>query len=77
MDSLPQSELDQQKAHIGDNRSTTVIAISSLFTAVAVLSLIARLAARRLARVSIGWDDYLATLTTVDPYSSSSFCCCG
>ena len=65
MASLPPSEIAYQEAHINDNLSTTLIAVCNVFTVLAVLSLLARLAARRLARTPLGWDDYLAIAAMV------------
>ncbi|KAG7006141.1 hypothetical protein G7Y79_00016g041260 [Physcia stellaris] len=65
MASLPPSEIAYQQAHIDDNLSTTLIAVSTIFCGVALLSLVVRLIARRLARASFGWDDYLAIATMV------------
>ncbi len=65
MDSLPQPEIDYQTAHFGDDLSTTLIVISNLFTAVAVLLLLARLVSRNMVGAPLGWDDYLACATAV------------
>ena len=64
MTSLPPSEFAYEEAHINDNLSTTLIAVCNVFTAVALLCLVARLTARRLARVLLGWDDYIAIAAT-------------
>ena len=65
MASLPPSEIAYQQAHINDNLSTTLIAVSIIFCGVALLSLVVRLVARRLASASFGWDDYFAIATMV------------
>lgn len=65
MASLPASEIAYQQAHINDNLSTTLIAVSTIFCGVALLSLVVRLIARRLANASFGWDDYFAIATMV------------
>ena len=51
MASLTPSEITYEEAHINDNLSTTLIAICNVFTGIALLSVFARLLARRLARV--------------------------
>ena len=66
MASLTPSEITYEEAHINDNLSTTLIAICNVFTGIALLSVFARLLARRLARVQLGWDDYFAVAATVD-----------
>lgn len=66
MASLPSSEIAYQQAHINDNHSTTLIAVSTVFCGVALLSLVVRLIARRLANAILGWDDYLAIATMVE-----------
>ena len=69
MASLPPSELAYQEAHLNDdNRSKTIIVIGTLFTALALLSLVARLLARRLASATLGWDDYFALAAMVRFY---------
>ena len=65
MASLPPSEIAYQQAHINDNPSTTLIAVSTIFCGAALLSLVVRLIARRLASPSFGWDDYSAIATMV------------
>ena len=65
MATLPPSEIAYETAHINDNLSTTLIVVCNIFTALALLSLIFRLVARRLARASLGWDDYFAIAAMV------------
>ena len=72
MASLPPSEIAYQEAHINDNLSTTLIVVSTVFTALGLLSLLARLIARRLARAHLGWDDYLAIAAMVNFYGQQN-----
>ena len=65
MASLTPSEITYEEAHMNDNLSTTLIAICNVFTGIALLSVFARLLARRLARARLGWDDYFAVAATV------------
>lgn len=69
MTSVPPAEIARQKAHINDNRSSMLITVCNVFTGIALLSVVARLSARRLARATLGLDDYLAIGTLV--YSSA------
>lgn len=65
MASLPPSEIAYQQAHIDDNLSTRLIVVCNAFTAVALVTLFARLASRRLTGAVLGWDDYLAIAASV------------
>lgn len=72
MATLPQSEINFEEAHINDNLSTGVIAVCNVFTALALLSLIARLVARRWVKAPLGLDDYLAIAAMVKPLRSDN-----
>ena len=67
MASLAPSEIAYEKAHINDNLTPTLIGICNLFTALAIISLFARLVSRRITRTSLGLDDYFAIGASVDP----------
>lgn len=54
-----------QAAHIDENIGSQIIAVSSVFTGLALLCCCLRIAARRVGRVPFGIDDYLAVAATV------------
>ena len=61
----PAREFQYQQAHIADNATTSIIVanvISSLFAGSAVLL---RIISRRLKKLSLGVDDYMAMLAMV------------
>lgn len=55
---LPQSAILDQEKHVNDNKKPSLIVASAICLSAAYLAVILRLIARRLARKSLGADDY-------------------
>ncbi|KAF2462875.1 uncharacterized protein BDR25DRAFT_385439 [Lindgomyces ingoldianus] len=65
MDNFPPEEIAYQTAHISEDRSVLVIAVSLVFLGVVILSLILRITARRVGNSKLALDDYLSIGATV------------
>lgn len=63
---LPPSEIAYQERLMNDNHITTLVIVCNFFTGAALLSLIARMKIRRLAKTSLGWDDVFAIAALVN-----------
>lgn len=55
---LPQSAILDQEKHVNDNKKPSLIVASAICLSAAYLAVTLRLIARRLARNSLGADDY-------------------
>lgn len=63
--SMPPEEYASQLAHIDDDRSSTIIAVTSTFTVLALVAVILRFYARRYNRSKLSWEDYVAVAAMV------------
>lgn len=61
-------EVKQQLAHWDEDRSALVICITSVFFAIAFITVILRLAARWQQRLRLQWDDYLIVTVLADSF---------
>lgn len=62
---LPPEEIAYQQAHITQDRRPALIVLCSIFTGLAVLLFVLRIAARRLLDAGIALDDWLSFISTV------------
>lgn len=61
----PASELQYERAHITDNATDSIIAANVICSVIAGTAVSLRLISRRLKRLSLGVDDYMAILALV------------
>ena len=62
---LPASEIQYQQAHITDNATNSIIAANVACSLVAGSAVVLRITSRRLKKLSLGIDDYMAMLALV------------
>lgn len=74
MEGFSPEEIAYETLHQDEDRGGLLIAITSVFTAAAVLSFIIRIVARRISKSSINLDDYLsfgATIALIGVYTTA------
>lgn len=74
MEGFTPEEIAYETSHQNEVRGGLLIAISSVFTAAAVLCFIIRIVARRISQSRINLDDYLslgATISLIGVYTSA------
>ncbi|KAK3213942.1 hypothetical protein GRF29_28g1538354, partial [Pseudopithomyces chartarum] len=74
MEGFTPEEIAYETSHQNEDRGGLLIAISSVFTAAAVLCFIIRIVARRISQSRINLDDYLslgATISLIGVYTSA------
>ncbi|KAI1423462.1 hypothetical protein F5Y12DRAFT_529579 [Xylaria sp. FL1777] len=65
MASLPPSEIQYQEAHLSENESPAIIAVSTIFAAVALITFLLRVAARYVTAAHFGLDDGFALASVI------------
>ena len=61
----PARESQYQQAHIADNATNSIIVANVICSLVATTAVLLRIISRRLKKLSLGVDDYMAMLTMV------------
>lgn len=61
----PASEIQYEQAHITDNATNSIILANAICSVVAGSAVLLRITSRRLKKLSLGVDDYMAMLAVV------------